>query len=135
MLLKKIDLLYIVFDVAQNVISLPVNVCQAHSSDGDNFLCLSSILVYTKFRRQCLLSSLRHQRKVHKSSVLTELTQLTKESWHGTSFSWAHSIINGILWSCSVNQIISKLVSTKLNWLTKGFLFWHIEFNRFICWF
>ena len=41
--------------------------------------------MFAKFRRQCLLSSVGHQREVRRSSVLTKLTRLTKESWHETN--------------------------------------------------
>ena len=45
---------------------------RVHSGIEDNFLCLPSILEFAQFKRQCLLSSLRCQRKVcYQKKVLT----------------------------------------------------------------
>ena len=49
-LLKIIDQLCIVFDVTQNVKSLPVSIYQAHSGDEDSFHYLLIILARIKFK-------------------------------------------------------------------------------------
>ena len=60
------DWFCIVFDVTLHIISLENNAYQAHSGVEDSSLCLSSIPIYVKFRRQCLPSSLKRQSKVCK---------------------------------------------------------------------
>ena len=65
----------IVFDVTLHIISLIDSAYRAHLGIKDSSLYLLSIPIFTEFKRQCLLSPLERQ-----SWVLTELTQLMKES-------------------------------------------------------